>query len=183
MTEQHSSFNHVSVRAEMTKRRTAMGKVIDDFGAWIARPVVFVALLLGHVAWIVLNLIPALTWDPPPFVLLATIASAEAPFLTLIILMRQHRDQRIAELRQEVLLHVVCRLEQQISELTSQDPLEPRALVNLVRHELERDEGHIDGENEDDDGTNSESEDGDGTNGESEDDEHEPARTKAGALI
>lgn len=143
------SFQAFNVRGEMTKRRNVAGKVMDACGEWMARPTVFFILLGGHVAWIILNLVPGLAWDPPPFAVLAMIASVEAPFLTLIILMRQNRDERIAELRQEVLLHVVCQLDRRLSRLTQQEPLEARSLVNLIRCELERDEGPIEGEQED----------------------------------
>ena len=44
-------------------------------------------------------------WDPYPFILLATFASAEAAFIALLVLMYQRRNARISELREEVSLH------------------------------------------------------------------------------
>ena len=54
-------------------------------------------------------------WDPYPFTFLATIASVEAPFISLLVLMRQHRDERIAELREEIDLQVSLHIEREVT--------------------------------------------------------------------
>ena len=69
-------------------------------------------------SWVVLNL-PIYPWyqpwDPYPFTFLATVASAEAPFITLLVLMRQQRDSRISELREETHLQVSLHVERELT--------------------------------------------------------------------
>ena len=108
----------LNVRAEMIKRRGWVAALIDQAGRRLAHPPFFIALLVFHLLWIVLNLriIPGLEpWDPYPFTFLATIASVEAPFISLLVLMRQHRDERVAELREEVDLQVSLHIEREVT--------------------------------------------------------------------
>lgn len=108
----------LNVRAAMMKRRGWIGSLIDATGRRLSHPPFFIALLVTHLLWIVLNtgVIPGLEpWDPYPFTFLATIASVEAPFISLLILMRQHRDERVAELRQETSLQVSLHIEQEVT--------------------------------------------------------------------
>lgn len=110
----------LSIRREMSKRRRWLGGAIDRTGDLLAHPVFFFAMLAAHAAWLLLNSgwIPGLPpWDPYPFLLLATITSVEAPFIALLILMRQHRDQRIDELREEVALQVELHVEREATRL------------------------------------------------------------------
>lgn len=156
----------------MKRRRSRLGALVDGVGKTIASPKVVLGLLGAHVFWIVANLgaIPGLAvWDAPPFMLLATIDSALAPFVTLLILLRQDRDGRINELRQEVNLHVALRTTWQASAtLTLLDALHrglkiqarlPRddledlerflqseELLEKLRHHLDRTEGRVTGE-------------------------------------
>lgn len=141
------AVEELNVRAEMTKRRSVIGKLIDVIGGYLARAWLFVAILSFHLAWIALNSVPGLAhWDPPPFTLLATVASVEAPLLALLILMRQARDSRIAELRQEILLHLLLEVENKVSQLASGAPVDPKELMQHVRRQLDTDEGNITGE-------------------------------------
>ena len=110
----------MTVRAQETRRDTGIGRAITRMGAALASPWFFGGLLLTHLAWVALNLglLPSVRpWDPYPFTLLATIASVEAPFLALLILMRQLRDARVAELREETDLQVSFHAERQSSML------------------------------------------------------------------
>ena len=157
----------LNVRAEMMKRRGPVGGIIDEIGRRLAHPPFFIALLLSHLLWIVLNvrLIPGLQpFDPYPFVFLATIASVEAPFIALLVLMRQHRDERVAELREEVDLQVSLHLERELTAglrmlreiqqslkvQTSvedealehmQEPLDPEQLLEHLEKHLDEAEG------------------------------------------
>ena len=107
-----------NVRAEIGKQRTRMPALIERLGNSLAQPVFFLSLLMLHLLWIVLNL-PLYPWwqpwDPYPFILLATLTSAEAPFIALMVLMYQQRNQRIAELREETNLQVSLHTERQLS--------------------------------------------------------------------
>ncbi len=142
----------INIRSEMTRRRSGSGKAIDWVGTWLAHPWLFVTLIFLHLGWVVVNLgvVPGIRpWDPPPFTLLATIASVEAPFLSVLILMRQHRDERIAELRQEVLLQVALDVEGKIARHVEEEPLDVRELMESLIRRLDEEEGHIQGEKED----------------------------------
>jgi uncharacterized membrane protein len=157
----------LNVREEMIKRRSTIGKAIDAGGRKLANPTAFVLLLGFHLLWIALNL-PGLPlvepWDPPPFPLLATIASALAPFVSIMILMAQYRDARITELREEVALQIALRSDRQLTLLLRalderaravrdgydvdalEDPLHPEELLDRVRKHLEQAEGTTTGE-------------------------------------
>lgn len=114
----HKSREEIlNVRAEMMRQRGKPAVVIDSTGRFLATPVLFFILLLTHVGWVVLNVgaFGVTPWDPPPFTLLATIASVEAPFIALLILMRQNRDSRIDELREEIDLQVVLHIEREVT--------------------------------------------------------------------
>lgn len=150
----------VSVREEVSEHGRPLGRVIHGMGRWLARPSFFVGLLSLHLLWILVNTFPIgplEAWDPPPFTLLATLASIEGPLLTLLVLMRQVQDRHIAELRGEtqlqVSLHVEHRTkaalariaevkqalglatdEQELREL--QRPLDPKKLIEQIREQM-----------------------------------------------
>lgn len=113
-SDQQPRHETVNVREEVENRTGPVGRTIDRIGSVLASPLLFFVLLLFHLAWVLANLrvfnfLP--TWDPYPFTFLATIASALAPFISLLILMRQHRDARIAELREELELQIALETE------------------------------------------------------------------------
>lgn len=139
----------LNIRSVLAARRTRTGKLIDAIGVWLARPALFVVLLALHVAWIVCNLgwIPGLpVWDAPPFALLSSISSVEAPFMTLLILMRQQRDARIAEVREELLLQFVLHMDRELSGQHGHRRLKAEPMLDDIVRELNRDEGLIDRE-------------------------------------
>ena len=78
--------------------------------------------LLLHVvwfaAWMILNTgqlgIPP--FDPFPFGLLTMIVSLEAIFLSIFVLMAQSRESSVEELREEVSLQVVLRMEEEVTK-------------------------------------------------------------------
>lgn len=107
----------LDVRAEMERRRTRTSAAISRIAHFLARPGFFIALTTVNVGWIIVNLqiMPWEPWDPYPFVFLATVASVEAPLLSLLILMHQERDKRIDELREETQLQVALHNERELS--------------------------------------------------------------------
>lgn len=151
----------VSVREEMVEQRGPVGAAIDWIGRVLSGPVFFTLFLLAHLAWVVANVgwVPGVEpWDPYPFMFLATIASGEAPFVALLILMRQQRDRRVNELRDEVSLQVALHVErentvtlrvlQKIAERLDLElggdeveelagDLDPEALMSTVRERLD----------------------------------------------
>ncbi len=176
MVEQHKSphwdqvrrnaYEILNVRSEITRQQSRSGAMVEAIGGALAHPMFFIGLLAAHLLWLVLNL-PIFPWfdpwDPYPFVFLATVASVEAPFIALLVLMYQRRQARIAELREELHLQVSLHLERQITvslrllaeveaglEVVSrQDPdllerlqndLDPKQLMRSLRSHLQRDE-------------------------------------------
>jgi len=77
---------------------------------------------LLHVAWFVLwigwnmGLMGLAPFDPFPFGLLTMIVSLEAIFLSIFVLMAQKREAAVAELREEMSLQVVLRLEEEVTK-------------------------------------------------------------------
>lgn len=108
----------LNVRAEVIKQRGGLASVVERIGHALASPTFFAALAFSHVAWVVVNL-PLYPWfepwDPYPFTFLATVASVEAPFIALLVLMHQERESRIEELREETHLQVALHAEREIS--------------------------------------------------------------------
>jgi uncharacterized membrane protein len=155
----------LNVRSEITKQQSKSAALVEEVGRALAHPMFFVGLLSAHVVWVTLNLPIFLwkPWDPYPFVFLATFASAEAPFIALLILMYQRRSSRIAELREELDLQVSLHLERQMTVMlrllaevqgrldiaSREDPalldrlqteLDPKQLMQSLRRDLQRDE-------------------------------------------
>jgi uncharacterized membrane protein len=109
---------NLSVRDEVHRHRSGLQAAVDVTGKTLSHPAFFVALLASHVLWVVLNLeIHAWfePWDPYPFMFLATIASAEAPFLALLLLMHQKREAEIDELREELDLQTSLFIEREVT--------------------------------------------------------------------
>lgn len=155
----------VDVRREEVRNEGPVARAITWIGKILSSPFFFLALLLLHAAWFALNipgLSPLTPWDPPPFTLLATIASVEAPFLALLILMRQQQDRRVAELREDTelqtslhterettkLLRMLSRVHEELGIQEEQDPelesmmkpLDPDRLVEQLEGRMEEDE-------------------------------------------
>lgn len=146
----------LDVRDEITQRRGRVSDAVHTIGHSIARPSFFLALALAHVGWVVVNsgVIPgAPVWDPYPFTLLATIASVEAPFLSLLILMRQQQDAHIRELASEVNVQVALGIERKVTDILNRidgsdgddKPVDPEQLLERIRRTLHEDEGQNSG--------------------------------------
>lgn len=69
-------------------------------------------------AWIVINvgLVGIKPFDPFPFGLLTLVVSLEAIFLSIFVLMAQSRESTVEELREEVSLQVVLRMEEEVTK-------------------------------------------------------------------
>jgi uncharacterized membrane protein len=79
--------------------------------------------LAAHALWFITwilwntNLIPgAEPFDPFPFGLLTMVVSLEAIFLAIFVLMAQRREASVAELREEITLHVLMRAEEEVTK-------------------------------------------------------------------
>lgn len=70
--------------------------------------------------WILVNegIFPNITpFDPFPYGLLTSIVSLEAIFLSIIVLVSQNRESRIADLRQELDFEINVRAEEEITHI------------------------------------------------------------------
>jgi uncharacterized membrane protein len=155
-----------TIREEVDRHSSGLGRVFDHIGRVLSNPVLFLGLVLAHAGWMVVNLrlMPWRPWDPYPFTFLATLASIEAPFIALLVLMHERRMARIEELRQEVSYRLDLHLERQSSLLLRvagalaerdgalggidrellerlQRDLDPERLVEAVRRSLREEEG------------------------------------------
>ena len=78
--------------------------------------------LLLHVVWFLiwipwnLGFFGFKPFDPFPFGLLTMVVSLEAIFLSIFVLMSQKRESAIAELREELMLQVNLRIEQEVTK-------------------------------------------------------------------
>ena len=139
----------VSVREEVTRRRGPLGRAVDRIGALLATPAFFLTLLGLHLAWVVLNLpvMPWQPWDAYPFTFLATVASAEAPFLALVILMRQQQDRHVDEVREEVQVQVSLLIERECTTvLRFLDKMKETLDLDIEIEDMERFEQDMDSE-------------------------------------
>ena len=104
------------------------------------------ALLIS--GWIVVNLglIPDVTpFDPYPFSLLLMIAQFSAIFLSIVVLISQNRQGRIAEVRQQIDFEINVRAEHEITKILHMlDELHVELGIGKVDKELEQMKEKID---------------------------------------
>ncbi len=74
--------------------------------------------MLWFAGWMLVNsgAVGIRPFDPFPFGLLTMIVSLEAIFLAIFVLMAQSRESTVAELREEVSLQVVLRMEEEVTK-------------------------------------------------------------------
>ena len=107
-----------AVKAQHAAERTAIEAFADALND-LASSTPF---LLLHIAWFLIwvtwntGLLPLAPFDPYPFGLLTMIVSLEAIFLSIFVLMSQKRESAVAELREEMSLQVVLRLEEEVTK-------------------------------------------------------------------
>jgi uncharacterized membrane protein len=107
-----------AVKAAHARDRTWIERTAD----WMTRQASSTPFLLLHVfwflSWILINTgsTPVRPFDPFPFGLLTMIVSLEAIFLSIFVLMAQSRESNIAELREELSLQVVLRMEAEVTK-------------------------------------------------------------------
>jgi uncharacterized membrane protein len=107
-----------AIKAQQAAERTFFEGLADGLNE-LASSTPF---LLVHVVWFLiwipwnLGLLGLKPFDPFPFGLLTMVVSLEAIFLTIFVLMSQKRESRIAELREELMLQVSLRMEQEVTK-------------------------------------------------------------------
>lgn len=107
-----------AVKAEHAASQTAMEGVADALTRIASSTPFFVLHLVWFGAWIAWNtgLLGIAPFDPYPFGLLTMVVSLEAIFLSIFVLMSQSRESAIAELREEMMLQVNLRMEEEVTK-------------------------------------------------------------------
>jgi uncharacterized membrane protein len=144
-----------SFKAKADAKRSSVDKVADLLVALFGTTAFFGLHAVFFAFWIVWNvgLIPDIApVDALPFNFLTMIVSLEAIFLAIIVLISQNREERVAELREEVELYINTYAEQEITKLMylqtlllkkngidiSSDPEVQQMLKALESDEIER---------------------------------------------
>jgi len=107
-----------SLAAHHAEQRSTIERIADALTRAAASTPFLVFHVVWFAAWIVLNtgVIGTQPFDPFPFGLLTLIVSLEAIFLSIFVLMAQSRESTVAELREEVSLQVVLRMEEEVTK-------------------------------------------------------------------
>ena len=107
-----------AIKAQHAAERTVIESLADGLNE-LASSTPF---LLIHVVWFLiwipwnLGMFRLKPFDPFPFGLLTMVVSLEAIFLTIFVLMSQKRESKIAELREELMLQVSLRMEEEVTK-------------------------------------------------------------------
>lgn len=110
----------LNVRAAETRWLTPLERGLRAAARGLAHPVFLAAEVVFHLGWVALNTVgifAALRWDPYPFPLLAGVASVQALFIGLLILMYEERSARVEEVREETELQVALHTEREATKL------------------------------------------------------------------
>lgn len=122
----------VALQAQHEREGSQHQRAIVTITFFLGRPL-FLALIFTVVAaWTLLNLFPSAfglsPWDAPPFFWLQGMIGFGALLLTVIVLIKQNRQERLAERRAQLDLQVNLLAEQKIAKLI--------ALVEELRRDL-----------------------------------------------
>jgi uncharacterized membrane protein len=108
----------LSLAAQHAAQRSRIEMIADR----LARAAASTPFLLVHAIWFAIwmlantGLLGVPEWDPFPFGLLTLVVSLEAIFLSIFVLMAQSRESNVEELREEVSLQVVLRMEEEVTK-------------------------------------------------------------------
>jgi uncharacterized membrane protein len=107
-----------AIKAQHAAERTFIEALADGLNDIASSTPFLVIHLVWFVVWIPWNLgfLGLRPFDPFPFGLLTMVVSLEAIFLTIFVLMSQKRESAIAELREELMLQVNLRMEEEVTK-------------------------------------------------------------------
>lgn len=109
-----------SIKAKFDSKRTLTEKIADNMSSLFGSNIFLTFNFLFFVFWILVNTnnIKGLeAFDPFPFMLLTTIVSLEAIFLSIFVLIAQNRGNKIDDLREEIHLQLNFIVEREITKL------------------------------------------------------------------
>ncbi len=108
-----------SFRSKTDAKRTLSDRLADLLTAKFGTVYFLTLNAIGFAGWILINTggIGFITpFDPYPFGLLTTIASIEAIFLAVTVLISQNRAARVAEIREEIDLQLTSMSEAEVTK-------------------------------------------------------------------
>jgi uncharacterized membrane protein len=111
-----------SLEAKSLKSRSFANKMADELTSFSGTPTFLFTNALIFFVWIIINLglISSIhPFDPFPFGLLTMFVSLEAIFLSIFVLVSQHRSDKISTIREEVHLRVNLIAEEEITKILS----------------------------------------------------------------
>jgi uncharacterized membrane protein len=114
--------SHVGTMRSIKAAHAEGRRPFERLGDWISRYAGSAGSIVFHflwfTVWIVINvgLTPMEPFDPYPFGLLTMVVSLEAIFLSIFVLMTQNRESHIAEVREELTLQVILRMEAEVTK-------------------------------------------------------------------
>src|SRR3954470_20257029 len=115
-----SVANHAfgAIKTQHAAERTFIEGLADGLNEIASSTPFLVLHLVWFLVWIPWNLgwYGFKSFDPFPFGLLTMVVSLEAIFLTIFVLMSQKRESAIAELREELMLQVNLRMEEEVTK-------------------------------------------------------------------
>ena len=107
-----------ALKAAHFAHRSPMQIFADGLARLASSTAFFVVHVFWFSGWMVWNtgVLGTVPFDPFPFGLLTMVVSLEAIFLAIFLLMSQGREASIAELREELMLQVNLRMEQEVTK-------------------------------------------------------------------
>ena len=125
------------------KKRTIIDRVADEIAVLSGSFLFFIFHIAFFAVWILININVFSTiapFDPYPFGLLTMIVSLEAIFLSIIVLLSQNRQAKIADLREELDLQINRIAEKEITKLIQMQVIMMKHLGITIEgdEELER---------------------------------------------
>ena len=113
----------VRARRSLAAEHAAQRSRIEIIADQLTRLAASTPFLVLHAVWFALWMLAnsgyfsgIRPFDPFPFGLLTMIVSLEAIFLTIFVLMAQSRESAVEELREEVTLQVILRMEEEVTK-------------------------------------------------------------------
>ncbi|MGQ0816334.1 MAG: DUF1003 domain-containing protein [Gemmatimonadota bacterium] len=122
LPERRRRRSHIGTMRAVKAAHANDRRPVDRIADWLMRRAASTSFLIFHVfwfgTWVVINtgLTRLAPFDPFPFGLLTMIVSLEAIVLAIFVLMAQSRESHIAELREELSLQVILRVEAEVTK-------------------------------------------------------------------
>lgn len=129
--QDHPSGVSEIFHSKMSREEDPASKRADRLVEWFGTIPFFLMNLAFFGAWIAVNVgaVPDVKpFDPYPFVMLTTIVSLEAIFLSIIVLIAQNKAAKLADLREQIDLQVNVQAEREVTKILH--------ILDRIQHKL-----------------------------------------------